>query len=213
MVGARLIKQLLGRVAPGILLYRGRATGAARLALTFDDGPHPSHTERLLEILAREGAPAAFFLQGAHAEKHLHLVRAIHAAGQALGNHGYSHRRPGEIGTAAFLREAERTQAILQDAVGVPLTRLFRPPFGAISALAFAGLVRRGFRIVLWSVDSDDSLVQDPAALTARFTCGPLTSGDILLFHEDYAHTVAAMPGVIRALRARSFHLSSIADL
>lgn len=214
MTPRQLTKRLLGHIAPGILLYRGQAhAGVARLALTFDDGPHPAYTERLLDILAREGVPATFFLQGAQAAAHPHLVRAIHAAGQTLGNHSYSHRRPAEIGAAAFIREVEQTQAILQDAVGAPLPRLFRPPFGAITTRAFAGLVWRGYRFVYWSVDSDDSVERDPTALVARVAQERLVAGDILLFHEDYAHTVAAMPDIIRAITARAFRFTAIGEL
>ena len=209
----RLVKQALGWALPGVVLYRGAPGKAPRLALTFDDGPHPGHTERILEALAREGACATFFLQGSEAAKHPALVRAIHEAGHQIGNHGYSHGTPAQLGRRAFVREVVETQDLLEAAAGARLERLFRPPYGTLSLGSFVALVRRGFRFVFWSLDSEDSFIREAGQLQEHLLSGPLRSGDVLLFHEDYAHTIEALPAILSALKARSFQLARIADL
>jgi peptidoglycan/xylan/chitin deacetylase (PgdA/CDA1 family) len=213
MAFGAILKPALASLAPAAFLYRGAQGGARGVALTFDDGPDPRHTTKLLEILGREGARGAFFLQGNQAEKHPALVREIHAGGHELGNHGYSHRRPGEIGTAAYVEEVLRTQAVLEDCVGERVAPLFRPPYGAMSVRTFMGLSKRGFRFVHWSVDSGDSFITDAGELTAHFAKLPVRAGDILLFHEDQAQTVEALPAMLRAIRERSLGFASIAAL
>lgn len=209
----RVAKQLIGRVFPRALLYRGGHPDRCRLALTFDDGPHPAHTPQILDILARQEITATFFLQGAEVEKHPALVRRMLAEGHAIGNHAYTHRRPGEIGVARYVHEVLRTHRLLEQTTGTALPRLFRPPYGALNIPAFTALVRRGFRIVYWSADSEDSFVREPDALAQRVEKLPLRGGDILLFHEDYPHTVAALDRMTSGLKNRGFELVSITAL
>lgn len=211
-IGA-LLKQTLAVIAPAVFLYRGVQSVASGVALTFDDGPDPRHTEMLLDILDRERAKAAFFLQGMEVEKYPALVRAIHAGGHELGNHGYSHHRPSDLGAVAYINEVLRTQSLLEDCIGAPVASLFRPPYGTMSVRTFFGLVRNGFRIVHWSVDSGDSFMHDADELARRIERMPIRAGDILLFHEDQVHTVKAMPTILRALKARALGYTSIEAL
>jgi len=213
MAFGALLKPALARLAPAVFLYRGVANGATGVALTFDDGPDPRHTEPLLEILDRERVKGTFFLQGQEAAKYPALVRAIHAGGHELGNHGYSHRRPSELGAAAYVNEALRTQLTLEDSIGAPVAPLFRPPYGAMSVRTVIGLVRNGFRIVHWSIDSGDSFMHDADELAGCIERMSIRAGDILLFHEDQAHTVTAMPAILRGLKARSLNFASIEAL
>ena len=213
MAFGTLLKPVLASLAPAVFLYRGVPGSASGVALTFDDGPHPRHTEMLLEILDRERAKGAFFLQGKEVEKYPALVRAIHTAGHELGNHAYSHRRPSDLGAVAYIDEVMRTQSLLEDTIGAPIASLFRPPYGTMSVRTFFSLARNGFRIVHWSVDSGDSFMHDADELAGRIESMSIRAGDILLFHEDQAHTVKAMPAILRALKARSLDFTSIKAL
>ena len=208
----RAVKLALGWAAPGMVLFRGSAGPPPRLALTFDDGPHADHTRAILDALAACGARATFFLQGAEAARHTVLVRAIHEGGHQVGNHGWSHSRASEVGSRAFVREAVDTQALLEDTLGRQLPRIYRPPYGSVSPGAFLALARHGFRFVFWSLDSEDSFLRDPAELVTKLGKAPVRSGDILLFHEDYAHTPVALPAIAMNLRARGFALVGVTD-
>lgn len=213
MAVGRWLKQAAGRVFPSRVLYRGRPGGPPRVALTFDDGPHPEHTRRIVDALAAGGARGTFFLQGALAEQRPELVRAIADGGHELANHGWSHSRASEVGAVGFVREARSTQGLLERTVGRPLPRLFRPPYGDVSPAAAAGLLREGFRLVFWSFDSEDSFVDTPERVAGAVARSALRSGEVLLFHEDYAHTASALPAIVADIRARGFAMVGVSEL
>lgn len=213
MAFGALLKPLLARFAPAAFVYRGGPEAGSRVSLTFDDGPDPRHAHRLLDLLEREGAHGAFFLQGMHVEKHRGLVREMHARGHELGNHGFSHRRARDIGIEAYLEEARRTHALLEDCVGARVAPLFRPPYGEMTVASVRGLARAGFRIVHWSLDSRDSFITDAAALAAHVKGLPVGGGDILLFHEDQPQTLEALPAILAFLKSRSLGFASVQGL
>lgn len=204
----RAFKFAVASMLPGMLLCKRRGGG---VALTFDDGPHPHNTPRILEGLARHNAKATFFLLGSEVTKYPGLVREIFAEGHQVANHGYSHNRPSEIGTRAYLAEVVRTQHLLEDLTQSELRRDFRPPYGELTPAAFAALVVRGFRLVYWSIDSNDSIVKDTSALVSRVVSERVQCGDIVLFHEDYAHTATALPKILQCLEARQLGMTAIA--
>jgi len=206
----RIIKHGLGRLFPDAVLIKGRKSARPRVALTFDDGPHPDHTRHILDILDRNDVCATFFLQGREAERYPSLAREILARGHQIGNHGYSHLDARHTPRDVFVADINRAQNILQDTVGGSHARIFRPPHGNITSTTFLALVRSGYRFVFWSADSRDSFIRNPAELVAHVASLKVTDGDILLFHEDYAHTVAALPEVLRLIRERSLEFAPI---
>ena len=195
------LKQSAAALIPRGALVRG-TRARPEIAITFDDGPHPEQTPRLLDVLAREGVLATFFLQGDHAAKWPEWVRKIHLAGHQIANHSYAHIRARDQPVREFVQDVERTHDLLQDIVGVPLARDFRPPYGNITARTFVALATRGYRSVFWTVDSADSFQREVQALVSHISTLNISNGDIVLFHEDYAHTVTAMPAIIAGLRA-----------
>ncbi|MBK8323912.1 MAG: polysaccharide deacetylase family protein [Betaproteobacteria bacterium] len=213
MAFGTLLKPLLARLAPSAFVYRGPRNAPARVSLTFDDGPDPRHTRRLLDVLEGAGARGTFFLQGQNAEGHRDLVREIHARGHELGNHGYFHCRARDIGIPAYVAEARRTQALLEECVGAPVAPLFRPPYGEMTPGATLALARAGFRIVHWSLDSRDSFIAGAAELLEYVRGLPVGGGDILLFHEDQPQTLEALPAILDALRARSLGFATVGAL
>ena len=126
------------------------------VALTFDDGPHPEYTPRVLALLARYGAVATFCIVGVEAQRHPDLVRAVAAAGMALCAHTMSHdenlrTRP----PARIEAEVGGSAAVLRDGTGAPV-RYFRAPAGNWSPELAAVAARNGLRPLGWSVDSGD---------------------------------------------------------
>lgn len=162
------------------------------VALTFDDGPHPDTTPRLLDILAEADARATFFVVAERAARFPSLARRIAANGHAVGIHGLRHRTMALFGAAKA--EAELTQAanIIENALGAPLLspRLLRPPYGFRSRTLSEAAHRLGFLTVAWSLDGRD---YDPAtkSVAARIAAS-LVPGDIVLLHERPAVPVAA---------------------
>jgi peptidoglycan-N-acetylglucosamine deacetylase len=125
------------------------------LALTFDDGPNPAWTPRLLDELAGHGIKATFFLLGSRAEAEPELVRRIAAAGHLIGNHSWSHPNLALASGDRVLQELMRTSALIEDLIGAPV-RFFRPPFGARRPAVLRIGRQLGMRPVLWNAMTSD---------------------------------------------------------
>ena len=199
-------------ILAGVLLPRSRLLGsnwtrlpaaaAARgaIALTLDDGPDPEVTPRVLELLARHGAPATFFCIGERAARHPALVRAIVAAGHRVENHSQRHRHDfALLGPARCAAEVAAAQETLGALAG-SAPRFFRAPAGIRSPFLDPALARRGLQLVSWTRRGYDTRSRDVAAVSARLARG-LAAGDILLLHDGHAaRTAAGVPVVLEAL-------------
>jgi peptidoglycan/xylan/chitin deacetylase (PgdA/CDA1 family) len=213
MGAGAIAKRLLGRLAPSAVLVKGRPSGEPRVALTFDDGPHAAHTPRILDALDAQRARATFFLQGAEVEKHPALAREIVARGHQVGNHGHSHYDAKRVPRGDYVADIARAQEVLQQTLGAPVERLFRPPHGSVTGGTFLALARQGYRFVFWSADARDSFIRTSDELVAHVEGLGLADGDIVLLHEDYAHTVEALPRMLSAIAQRSLGFATVGGL
>jgi len=170
------------------------------VCLTFDDGPDPEHTPRLLDVLGEAGVPATFFVIGERAERHPRLVRRIAAEGHVLGHHSYSHGDPARTSARQLLDEVQRTRRILIEIVG-QAPALVRPPQGKLTPSKVLGLWRAGQTIMLWNVDPKDFACEVSSELGTWFREHPLRGGDVVLLHDVWPHAAAVLPEVIEAVR------------
>jgi peptidoglycan/xylan/chitin deacetylase (PgdA/CDA1 family) len=139
------------------------------LALTFDDGPNPACTPRLLEALARHEVRATFFLVGSFAQAEPALVRQIAAAGHLIGNHSWSHPNLALSSPRRVREELSRTSQTLEQIAGVPV-RFFRPPFGARRPDVLGTARSLGLTPVLWNAMTDDWKEPSAEAIARRIT-------------------------------------------
>jgi peptidoglycan-N-acetylglucosamine deacetylase len=191
----QLIRGALASMTPRVrFMVRGPAAGR-EVALTFDDGPHPEHTPRLLDALAAAGIGATFFVIGREAERSPALVERIVREGHAIGHHSWTHGEPGVTSAPTLLGEVARCRALLADLVGREVNR-FRPPKGALTAAKLAGLWRAGQQVVLWSADPRDYALADAAPLRAWATDTAPRGGEIVLLHDNHPHAAAALPAL-----------------
>lgn len=174
---------------------------AGRVALTFDDGPDPDVTPRVLDLLDRHGARATFFCIGSRAAKHPGLLREIRRRGHTVGNHTMHHPHHfAACGFGAQRREVAAAQAVL-GADALP-PRLFRAPVGLRNPLLDPVLHGLGLAHVSWSRRGYDTRCGDPATVLARLS-HHLRAGDILLLHDgNCARTPAGLPVVLPVLEA-----------
>ena len=200
----------VGLVTVGVLFMRlgmflevtTRGPGGARgVALTFDDGPHPEHTRRVLDSLDAFGAKAAFFVIGRKADAHPELVREIARRGHALGVHGYSHDRFFSLRSRRRVRRDLRRAVAALERITGERPRLFRPPIGHLSP-AIAGVARElGLRAVGWSVRGLDGWRGARARRVAARVRAGLRDGAIVLLH-DAAECDDRVPAGVEALDA-----------
>ncbi len=139
------------------------------LALTFDDGPNPAWTPRLLEILARHDVRATFFLVGSFAQAEPDLVRQVVAAGHGIGNHTWSHPNLSLCSASRIQEELSRTSDTLQQITGMPV-RFFRPPFGARRPAVLRTARQLGLVPVLWNAMTNDWSEPSAAAIVKRLS-------------------------------------------
>jgi peptidoglycan/xylan/chitin deacetylase (PgdA/CDA1 family) len=177
-----------------------RRSGA--VCLTFDDGPHPEHTPRVLGALRDAGVPATFFVIGERAERYPDLLRRIVADGHVVGHHTYCHTDPRRTSAGQMIEEVRRTRAVLERVIGAaPI--LFRPPHGKLTPLKLARLWREGLAVVLWNVDPRDYARVSQDDLRLWFRGNPLTGGDIVLLHDNQPHGAGALSELIETTRDR----------
>jgi peptidoglycan/xylan/chitin deacetylase (PgdA/CDA1 family) len=185
---------LCGWIAVGLLSPRsgifarphlGAAPGARRVALTFDDGPDPEVTPRVLALLAAHHQRATFFVVGARAEAHPELVRAIVAAGHGVGNHSYAHAWSTPLhSTARLAGELVRAQAVIQRAAGVT-PRWFRPPVGLFGPRVESAARRAGLQLCGWTLRSNDASLYGYDAVRVRARVRALLQdGDVIVLHD-----------------------------
>jgi len=207
------IKQAVSWCAPWAVVVRGPAGPARRVAMTFDDGPHPENTPRILDALDAYGARATFFLQGDAADRHPQIVREIARRGHEIGNHGYSHQDARAVASNVYVADVMRAQAAIEDILGQAMRRMFRPPFGNVTAASMLALLRLRFQFVFWSLDSRDSFIEHAPALVEHVGKQRIEPGCIMLLHEDYPHTVRALAELIGIVKQRGMALVTVKDL
>lgn len=191
----QLLKSLFANALPRSLLLTQVRTASdvgTEIALTFDDGPHPEHTPRLLDKLAETGARGTFFVVGERAEQHPDLIRRIADAGHELGNHTWTHSEPSHTSAAQFLDEVSRTRHLIQDLTGRDC-RLTRPPKGSLTIGKAVGLWRQRQTIALWNTDPKDFTMTDDTAMSRWLSGYRPQSGDIILLHDNHPHAIIAV--------------------
>jgi len=173
--------------------------------LTFDDGPDPRFTPKLLEILDKHGCKATFFVTGKKVERHPDIVRAALQAGHAIGAHGYDHKSFWFRKRRSIQEDINRSIGAIADITGSS-PRLFRPPYGHICSAQLSHTRDLGIKTVLWSRSAGDYLATPPTLIEQRISRRS-RPGDIILMHDGmkYAdNTLMALPAILEAFRARS---------
>lgn len=208
-------------ISPSSYLVRRAGIVPGKVALTFDDGPDPTYTPQILDILKREHVPASFFLIGMEAAQHSELVQRIFAEGHDLGNHSFTHPDVATIGAPRLRTELESTSRLLETIVGRrPL--LYRPPSlidieprTATSAAGFARAGELGYLVIDADVDPRDWEQTDSARL-AQQTIAEAANGGVILLHDgggDRSATVRALPTIINSLRKRGLQFVQLSEL
>jgi peptidoglycan/xylan/chitin deacetylase (PgdA/CDA1 family) len=193
------------------LVYRVR-TDRPLVALSFDDGPHPTFTPQVLDILEMHEAKATFFLIGERALRHPDLVAAIKRAGHEVGNHYFLRGTTLGHSDADFLGYLERAEK----AIGLPDSpKLFRPPGGIAWSRQLQLAQSRGYTCVLGSAYPHDP-AHPPVSYIQWLTIKNLAPGAIVILHDgisDPTRSIAALPGILEAGTKKGLRFVSIGSL
>ena len=185
---------------------RGTA-GQNCIALTFDDGPHPTLTPRLLETLAELHVQATFFLVGNRVAQWPEIATAIHQGGHEIGNHSWSHANLTQLDSPAVQREISRTDEIILSATGVR-PDIIRLPYDGSSARVLSLIDRP---VIFWDIDTLDW--KNPSVPAIVSAAGRASSGSIVLMHDIHSATVNSVRGIVENLRARGYEFVTVSEL
>jgi peptidoglycan/xylan/chitin deacetylase (PgdA/CDA1 family) len=204
-------------LATPLCVHRGPRAAGRHVALTFDDGPDPEWTPRVLDALAARGVHGTFFLVGARAARAAATVRAIVAGGHEVASHGWSHTSLWRCGPRRTAEEIGRAQQVLAELSGAA-PRFFRPPWGLVNAAMFPILRARRLRPVFWSIQPE-GIWPARAADQASHVVRRAHPGAIVDLHDAEgtpgapARLLAALPRMIDGLRAAGYALTTVGDL
>ena len=185
------------------------------IALTFDDGPWPTTTSQVLDVLKKNNVKATFFMVGKQVEKHPQLMKQAVAEGHAIGNHTWSHHYD-QYNESAAARELDDTAALFYKTTGVK-TSLFRPPAGILNNGLAAYAHQKKHAVVMWSVDSRDWRYDGTTAKALlESVLKDAKPGGIVLLHDgggDRTTTVQALPQLITELKKRGYTFVTVPEL
>ena len=185
---------------------------ARAIAITFDDGPHPQNTPRLLDILAARNVKATFYVIGRSVDLHPGVLSRTVAEGHEIGNHSHTHRLLSKLSESEVRLEMQRCHDAVGRAAGVRM-RTMRPPYGGLLQ-SQRELVHQefGYPTILWSVDPLDWKRPGPSVVTSRILSGT-TKGGIVLAHDLHSQTVDAMPATLDGLLRKGFKFVTVSQL
>lgn len=188
----RIKKQHILNLFPNsVVMTHGPRDNPARY-LTFDDGPDPRYTPRLLDLLMNFGLNASFFLVGRLAEDHPNIVQRIVDEGHILGNHSYNHKLFAKLPLRDQIAEIERTDRFLQTFDGRE-RHWIRPPQGHLPLPLMMYFVRCRRSIAYWSYDSHDYALHEGSDVVERMRLNPPRPREIILMHDDGTCAIDAL--------------------
>lgn len=196
------------------IVFHAHANEGGKIALTFDDGPHPHYTHEILGILAEYDVRATFFVVGENVEFYPHVLAEVQAAGHEIGNHTYDHHRLGRVDMTRVTDEILRTEQAVFELCD-SRTKLFRPPEGMMNDAVIAAARALDYRVILWNIDTRDWDHPTPEAI-AEHILSQVKSGDIILMHDYIGHdspTPAALRLVIPALLDEGYRFVGVSEL
>ena len=186
------------------------------VALTFDDGPKPDYTEKILDILKKEGVKATFFLVGREIRKHSEQAKKIVAYGHELGNHSFTHHRMIFLGYGQVVREISDTSDAIRE-VGYSGPILFRPPYGKKLLVLPYYLEKIGMPSITWDLQPESyPEIANDAGRISRYVVSEARPGSIVLLHvmnKSRTASIDAVEGLIDGLRKRGYSFVTVSEL
>ena len=205
LIGSAVRAESLGTVQ---VIGSAEAENAKKIALTFDDGPHPVYTPVLLDGLAKRKVKATFFITGENAEAYPELVKRMQEEGHLIGNHTYSHIQLTQGNREKFKGELVKTNEIIEEITGQGVTYV-RPPYGSWDKSFEKEL---NMIPVLWNIDPLDWCCND-ASCVIRKVESAAGEDAIILLHDSYPSTVTAALQIVDDLQQRGYVFVTVEEI
>ncbi len=185
-----------------------------KIALTFDDGPHPRYTKKILSILEKYNIKATFFVIGVNIQNYPQELKKIYESGHEIGNHSYDHHSTLGLNKEELCKEIETCEELIYNSIGTKPT-LFRPPQGKFDEMLTQITAKKGYSVILWSIDTRDWEHASPSNI-AETVIKNISGGDIILMH-DYVSgkntTCDALEIIIPALQEKGYEFVTVSEL
>lgn len=189
-------------------LSTGAVTELKKIAITFDDGPHPVHTEQLLDDLRERKVRASFFVTGEHAGAYPELILRMQEEGHLIGNHTYSHMQLRVGNKDKFKEELVKTNELIAGITGEEV-QYVRPPYGVWDKKLEEEL---NMFPVLWTIDPLDWCTMDADRVTKRIL-DKASENSIILLHDSYSSSVTAALAVIDSLQEKGYEFVTVEEI
>ena len=191
------------------------------VALTFDDGPSPEWTPKILDALKTAGVKATFFMLGEHVRKYPDIARRVVSEGHEVGNHTYSHHVLIYYTMDELTDEINKAEQAIRETTGVT-TKYFRPPKAWLTGAEKKKINELGYKVILWSLNSKDWVTFDDKYV-ARYLIKHIHPGDIILFHDSGGvfsteggsrkETVKTIPRLVEKLHRMGYRFVTVSEL
>ncbi|MBO1416020.1 polysaccharide deacetylase family protein [Streptomyces sp. FH025] len=204
-IGALAVALMAGAVV-AVPADSAEAAGSKVVYLTFDDGPSPAYTPRILSILSRYGVRATFFEVGENVAAHPSLTAQVARQGHSVQNHSWSHPDLRRLSPSGINSQVVNTDRAISKQTG-RTPKCLRPPYGAVNGTVRSRAAALGKQVVLWSVDPQDWSRPGSAAIQSR-VLGNVRPGSVILLHDgggDRSQTAAALPAILSTLKSRGY--------
>lgn len=183
-----------------------------KIAITFDDGPNPEFTLKVLDILNHYNAKATFFCIGQNIEKHPEILKAIAEHGHGIGNHSFSHNLMIDFNsTEAWLNEIKQTDNTIYKITGKK-TALFRPPFGVTTPKLAKALKVTEHRVIGWNIRSFDTVIKNPKHIAKNIT-KRIQPGAVILLHDKQTNVLPVLEHLLQFLQKQDYQSATINEL
>ena len=180
--------------------------------MTFDDGPHPIYTPKVLELLKKHRAKASFFLIGENLKKHPYLVERILDEGHSIGNHSFTHSKTIDFkGKARWLKEIEETDLEIQKITGKK-PKFFRPPYGVTTPHLADALEKTGHLTIGWNQRTYDTILRNPKKILSKLRKN-LKAGDIVLLHDSHENIIPILEHLLPEVERKNLSFVTINEL
>lgn len=178
------------------------------VAITFDDGPDPANTPKILKTLAKNKVNATFFMVGYRVKENPQIAKQVLDAGNEIGSHTYNHADLVTLKDDKVQSEVESTSAEIYKATGM-LPQIVRPPYGAVNKAVAA---KMNMPVIQWAIDSRDWETKNSARTVSTITQSTYP-GTIILTHDSQPTTVVALDSIIKNLKAKGYEFTTISKM